>query len=71
MLQRSNRWLASVPGGMLYTLVFIFAYYFWTAAGEQAVLRSAGITAVFIAGHIDGAAPAGPEPCRSRWQERY
>lgn len=37
MLQRNNRWPASVLGMMLYTLVFIFAHHFWAAAAEQAV----------------------------------
>ena len=37
MLQRNNRWPASVLGVMLYTLVFIFAHHFWSAAATQAV----------------------------------
>lgn len=37
MLQRNNRWPASVLGVMLYTLVFIFAHHFWAVAAEQAV----------------------------------
>ncbi|MEB5970722.1 inner membrane protein YbjM [Pantoea dispersa] len=37
MLQRNNRWPASVLGVMLYTLVFIFAHHFWSAATAQAV----------------------------------
>ncbi|HAU5565620.1 TPA: hypothetical protein JD264_17635 [Serratia fonticola] len=35
MLQRNNRWPASVLGLMLYTLVFIFAHHFWALAAEQ------------------------------------
>lgn len=35
MLQRNNRWPASVLGMMLYTLVFIFAHHFWALAAEQ------------------------------------
>ncbi|PIF22711.1 inner membrane protein YbjM [Candidatus Pantoea floridensis] len=37
MLQRNNRWPASVLGVVLYTLVFIYAHHFWGAASEQAV----------------------------------
>ncbi|BAN95765.1 hypothetical protein E05_09990 [Plautia stali symbiont] len=37
MLQRNNRWPASVLGVMLYTLVFIFAHHFCSAAATQAV----------------------------------
>lgn len=37
MLQRNNRWPASVLGMMLYTLVFIFAHHFWAVASENAV----------------------------------
>ncbi|WP_293795897.1 inner membrane protein YbjM [uncultured Pantoea sp.] len=37
MLQRNNRWPASILGVMLYTLVFIYAHHFWAAASEQAV----------------------------------
>ncbi|ORM69153.1 hypothetical protein HA48_19580 [Pantoea wallisii] len=37
MLQRNNRWPASVLGVMLYTLVFIFAHHFWLATTAQAV----------------------------------
>ena len=37
MLQRNNRWPASVLGMMLYTLVFIFAHHFWADAAEQTV----------------------------------
>lgn len=37
MLQRNNRWPASVLGVMLYTLVFILAHHFWSAAATQAV----------------------------------
>ena len=57
MLQRNNRWPASVLGVMLYTLVFIFAHHFGPPRAGGA--WTAGTAAVSAAGHRDGAAAAG------------